>query len=136
MQQAVNLYYGGSIPSPPAMKTRYRTISNGYWEILQYEVVQTYTVGFWFLKKTVERKYWADVPRPYYDEIWGRNLDAVKSDTVVTSLKYDLNRFVKDYPDIKVWLEDYDKKQAELVENARKKRAERDENRRKVRYFE
>lgn len=117
-------------------KTRYRTVSNGYWELLQYEVVKTYTVGFWFFKKTIEKRNWYYVPRPYYDEIWGRSLDCVLSDTVINSLNTNLDQFVKDYPDINDWFKVYDKKQTKLVEQVKEKRAARAEREKKVRYFD
>ena len=117
------------------MKTRYRTVNNGYWELLQYEVVETYTVGFWFLKKTLERKYWAYVPRPFYDEFYGR-FDPVRSDTTVNSLKNNLDQFVKDYPDITEYWKVYEKQQAVLVEQAKAKNEAYRQRKKNVKYYD
>lgn len=117
------------------MKTKYRTINNGYWELLQYEHVYKVTKGFWWWKKEVEKVDWYYVPRPYYDETYGR-YDSIGSEKYVNSLKNNLEFFVKEYPDINEYLKMYEEQQALLEAAAQQKNERRRYNKTKVRYFE
>lgn len=78
------------------MTTKYRTVSNGYWNWLEYQDHSFNWLGF-------RIKKWKRVPKPYYDKIWGRSLGDVSdtaTDSWVNSLDDNIENFVKANPDI------------------------------------
>lgn len=107
-------------------KTKYRTVSNGHWDYLQYLVV----------KKFLWIKYdeWHYVPKPYYRTFTGRE-DPNGSYTLLNSLYDNLDDFMNKYPYIDEYLKIYETKQAELEDNAHKKRQEYEDKKNRVRYF-
>ena len=99
------------------MKTRYRRISNGHWDFLQYEKEVPHLIFF-------KKKKWFYVPRPYYDTFWGRSLDSIGDDTYVNSLKENLDMFAKKLGNIEDYFEFFNEQQAALVQKALEYQAE------------
>lgn len=108
-------------------KTKYRTISNGHWNFLQYLVVKKF---LWF-----KFDEWNYVPTPYYDIIWGRDLDSTGSDRFINSLHHDIEEFVNKYPYIDEYLKIYESKQAVLEAEVRKERQKYENKKNTVHYF-
>jgi hypothetical protein len=94
------------------MKTKYRIISNGYWEFIQYKVEKFYLFGLICIYN------WYYVPKPYYDKYWGRELDITGADRFITSLDEDLDEFPKKYPDISVYFKWFEDEQGNLMDKA------------------
>jgi hypothetical protein len=117
------------------MKTNYRTIHNGHWEVLQYENTYKVVEGYWWWKKEVEKTEWFCVPRPYYDSNYGRS-DPVGAQKYINSLNCNLDYFVKTYPDVDVYLKYYFEKQAELVTETKEAEERYHNNKDQVRYFQ
>jgi hypothetical protein len=90
------------------MKTKYRSISNGHWDFLQYE--KEYTFLFFF-----KRKKWVNVWKPYYDKHYGRGLDITGADQSVTSLGNNLEEFAQKWPNIEDYFQWASLRQTELV---------------------
>lgn len=108
--------------------TEYRTINNGWREILQYKSVSD---SFWGGTKTE----WKVVPKPYYDEIWGNGLFKEDDPEKCITGDYACESFVKKYPNISVYLEQYKIKQAALEDEVHKLRRAREEKKKQVKYF-
>lgn len=116
-------------------KTRYRTISNGQWEFLQYEV----PVTNWFLRLLGIKTWgWRYVPRPYYPS----SNFAIKWHHVSSADLYinncydkDLSKFVEMYPDISDYWPVYWSKMSELARQYRQNEMLVDESEDEVRYF-
>lgn len=73
--------------------TKYRTVSNGYWDYLQYEIEYKF-LFFWTKTK------WEYVWKPYCDKSTGTYL-AGKDDKYVNTLKDgNLEHFVESWPNI------------------------------------
>lgn len=95
--------------------TKYRSVGwNSYLEYAHY----------WkFLGITSRKVVWSRVPRPFYDMFWGRGDDIMcAEDTCVNSGNTTVSRFVKDYPDIRVYFAEFGAKQRECEEMAAEKR--------------
>jgi hypothetical protein len=107
-------------------KTKYRTVSNGHWDYLQYLVV----------KKFLWIKYdeWQYVPKPYCSTFSGRP-DSIESNTHINSLNDYPANFVNKYPYIDEYLKIYRANQAELEAKANKERQEYEDKKNRVRYF-
>ncbi|QQR76636.1 hypothetical protein IPJ63_04030 [Candidatus Nomurabacteria bacterium] len=78
-------------------KTRYRTISDGHVEFLQY--YRTYKVFFGLIKLSA----WTNVWYPYFDKLWGRTLDSSGYNGYACTYNTNLEKFKDDWPNI----EDY-----------------------------
>ncbi len=88
--------------------TKYRTISNGHWDYLQYEVEYKY-LFFW------TRKRWEYVWKPYCHKVYGASLTS-DNDIYINSLNDgNLREFVQKYPNIEEYFERAKLRQAELV---------------------
>lgn len=108
------------------MNTQYRTISNGYWEFLQYLTTKPYFV-FW------KKEVWSYVWKPYFHRSYGRE-DITGSDTFICSLHENLEKFVEKWPNIEDYFKSARVEQERLeykvnVENA-KYAAEKNKTRR------
>lgn len=93
--------------------TQYRSVSwRSYLEYAHY----------WkFLGITSRTVVWSRVPRPFYDMFHGRgDISGIMcaDDICVNGGNTDVNRFVKDYPDIRVYFAEFDAKQRECEERA------------------
>jgi len=105
--------------------TKYRAVSNGHYDELEYER----ETHFLFFKL----KSWRPVWRPYYDEIWGRQLGfAVK---FINETNTNLKNFTTKWPDIKKYFEWAFEEQEELEEKVNKERAEREARKQDIKYF-
>lgn len=114
------------------MKTKYRAVSNGHWELLQYEAEVTNL----FKRLFGCTKEWRYVPRAYYHKTYGRGLDSTGFDTRVNSLKNDLEWFVQAYPDITEYFKVFEAEQALLEAEVAAERAETEARKSNIRYFE
>jgi len=96
--------------------TKYRITSNGYWHYLQYEI--TYKI-LWFWTTT----RWEYVPKPFCNMTTGTNLYS-DDDVFINTLSGDnLEKFIKQWPDIEPCLKITEKNQ-ELLEVEYEKRRE------------
>lgn len=111
-------------------KTKYRTISNGYFKFLQYEK----EVEFLFFKW----KVWSYVFRPYYHRITGRNNFIHRNEykCYVNSFEDNLINFVERYPYIDEYFEYAYKRQSELELEAKEYNSKLNSQKNKVHYFE
>ena len=105
--------------------TKYRAVSNGYYDELEYEK----ETHFLFFK----RKSWCPVWRPYYNEIWGRQLGF--QDKFITGINTNLKDFTTKWPEIKDYFKLAWEEQEKLEEKVNKKREEREKKRQDVKYF-
>lgn len=91
--------------------TEYRKINDGYYWFLQYRrAFKLFGITLFY--------YWDYIPRPFYDKIWGQRLDCLGTEGNVSSWHENLESFIKKWPDINVYLENYRKKQKELEDYA------------------
>ena len=107
-------------------KTRYRTVSNGHWEFLQYAM--EFKI-IWF-KFTI----WEYVYKPYYSSIFGR-YDSTGVDTIVNSLHNNISNFISNYPDISMYLAWSVNEQKRLESEAAKEEEERYQRAGRVTYL-
>ena len=107
-------------------KTEYRIISNGFWDTLQYKTRKRFLIWTY--------NVWVNVPKPYYDDVYGRELD-LGHNISVCSLTANLEEFIKTYPYIGPYLDIYEKEQKELEDKVRQKQAEIEAKKAKVKYF-
>lgn len=115
------------------MKTKYRIINNGYWDILQYEAEVTNL--FWRLLGYT--KEWRYIPRPYYDKLYGRtDIAGTGANTLVNSLRQSLNDFVEQYPYIDEYFSVFNEEQKELEEQVAFDIENRETRKSKIRYFD
>lgn len=105
--------------------TKYRIISNGYWEYLQYATEHRF---LW-------HKYvkWHYVPKPCYDSVWGR--DWLDEYLFVNSLEDSIEGFIKEYPDINAYWPIFNEKQRKLEEEVRVEREKIENRKSEVKYF-
>lgn len=106
--------------------TKYRTVSNGHWDFLQYLVVKKF---LWF-----KFEEWEYVPKPYYCTFTGRS-DSTGSDIYINSLNSNLSKFVTDYPCIDEYLKYYNIEQDKLEVNVTKKQNEYEAKKNTIHYF-
>ncbi len=109
------------------MGTKYRTINDGYKDLLQYLCVRKIL----FIKIT----YWKYIWCPYYDSTYGRSFDSTMSDTYVCSYNYDFKRFKGEWSNIKDYFKWAKKEQTRLKDVALKKQEEIDKNKGTVKYL-
>lgn len=110
--------------------TKYRTVSNGYWEYLQYEYEYKY---LFFFKKTK----WLYVWYPYYDKITGRYyLDCPSDYGYVNSLRgIRPDEFVKTWPEIDAYFKWATEEQNRLVKISEDHWSGVNNKKNEVRYF-
>lgn len=107
-------------------KTKYRTISNGHWDFLQYLVIKKF---LW-----IKIEEWHYVPKPFYRTFSGRP-DSIESNTHINSLNDYPSDFVNKYPYIDEYLKIYETEQAELENKADKKIQEYETKKNTIHYF-
>lgn len=114
------------------MKTKYRTINNGYYDILQYQVKSP--PKWWQFSSKLE---WEYVPRPFFHKVYGRAsyLPGIEAIVNISSFKDNLEEFVAKYPNINEYWSVFDKEQAALEAKAAEQDQEITTNKLKVRYF-
>lgn len=102
--------------------TKYRKIHNGHWEFLQYQNERTFLFIF-------KLKRWCYVWKPYYDDIWGRQLDSSGDKCFVNSLGCNLKDFIDKWPNVNLYFEWAENEQKKLVDLAMNRKNKRDSNR-------
>lgn len=107
-------------------KTKYRTVSNGHWDYLQYLVVKKF-LCFKF-------EEWNYIPKPYYNTFTGRS-DPNGSHTLLNSLYDNPEGFMNKYPYIDEYLKIYEARQAELEAEANKELHKYETKKNTIRYF-
>ena len=108
--------------------TKYRTISNGHWDYLQYEVEYKY-LFFW------TRKRWEYVWKPYCDKATGTYYSG-EYNSYISSLKDgNLEEFVQKWPNIEEYFEQAKLRQAELVKIYHEYRKKLEEKKNKITYL-
>jgi len=105
--------------------TKYRTVSNGYYDELEYQK----EFKFLFFK----RNSWHSVWRPYYDEIWGRTLDYRHN--YINSINTNIKDFVTKWPNIKNYFDWALEEQEKLEEKINKERIKIELKKQEVKYF-
>ncbi len=95
--------------------TKYRTVSNGHWEYLEY---LSFKKGFLGTKEI-----WKKIPCPYYHWLKGRSDDhSLKEDYLyINSLRHDLRDFVAKYTSIESYWPIYMAEQLVVETRARAK---------------
>lgn len=76
--------------------TVYRSVGDGYCRWLQYRKY----INFYFFKVY----YWENVPSDHWDEWMHKGISGLKKDLYVCSYNFDLDIFVKMFPNINTWL--------------------------------
>jgi len=109
-------------------ETKYRTISDGYKEYLQYERKTHFLFIFTVYK-------WTYIWRPYYDQIWGRSLDTTCSDTYICSYNTYFKDFIEKYPHIEDYFTWADEEQKRLEHIANEEKKEIEEKKDTVKYL-
>ena len=109
------------------MKTKYRTINNGYWDYLQYEIKYKF-LFFWTLKK------WEYVWKPYCDITFGRRLTS-ENYLYINSLNDDIDKFVKRWTNIEEYFINADLRQKELEKIYEEHQNEIEKKKKKVVYL-
>jgi hypothetical protein len=108
--------------------TKYRAISDGHTEHLQYLKERKFLFLF-----TV--KSWCYIWRPYYDTIFGRTLDVCKYDTYICSYNTNLGHFKSKYTDIDEYFRWASKEQERLELKANKEKEKTNKKKGKIRYL-
>ena len=110
--------------------TKYRTVSNGYWEYLQYEHEYRF-LYFW------KKREWRYVWWPYYDKVTGRYYVDCPSDRgYVNSLRgITPKKFVEKYPDINEYFKWATEEQEKLVNESKEYWKEINERKTKIKYL-
>jgi hypothetical protein len=112
-------------------KTRYRTINNGHWDILEYEAEKIKNfIGYKYVKKI-----WLPVPIPYFDKVYGRDT-FLTCNLYVTSLDYNIEVFINKHPYIEDYLKEFRDEQKKLEDEAREYNSEINNKRGKIKYFD
>lgn len=93
--------------------TKYRKISNGHWDFLQYRKEKKILWLFSYHK-------WEYVWKPYYDKIWGRGLDCSGTKGYVNSLNCNLTSFINKWTNIEDYFQEAKKEQTLLEDKANK----------------
>lgn len=110
--------------------TKYRTVNNGHWEVLQYEVVTNHK----FLWRKWTTSTWKYVWKPYYDKFYGRN-DGCGDHTYINSLRDDIKKFIEMYPDVEEYFKISRIKQKELEDIANKFLKEIEDKKNQINYI-
>ena len=108
-------------------KTRYRRLSDGHQDFLQYEKEVRYLIFF-------KKKKWFYIPRPYYHTYYGRD-DMFGYETFVCALNSNLDRFAERWVDIKDYLKHYGENQTKLEDAARDYRTNIEKKKGTVKYM-
>lgn len=109
------------------MKTKYRTINNGHWDYLQYQVERKTWWGG-------TKNEWHYVWKPYYDEVSGRS--ACDDSLYINSLRDgNLEKFVEKYPDIEDYFNMIRPKQEALEQKSREWRKKYEEKKDTIKYL-
>ena len=108
--------------------TKYRIVSDGYAEHLQYLKERKFL--FFFTVRS-----WCYIWRPYYDRIWGRSLDSCLYDTYISSYNTNFDRFTSEYKCISKYFEWASKKQRLLEKEANKENEKINKRKSEVTYL-
>lgn len=109
------------------MKTKYRIVSNGYQQYLEYLKI---TKGFF-----LDSEKWCRVWKPHYDEIFGRDYACLDWYLYVEGSEYELKDFTEKWPNIDEYFKYAEIEQAKLEEEVKKKREERKRRSKEVKYL-
>jgi len=111
--------------------TKYRTISNGYWDYLQYEI--EYKEKHIFCKTKTKTK-WENVWKPYCDKSTGKYYGQ-KQDQYINSLNDDIKNFVQKWSNIEEYFIQSKIKQEELVKIYKEYNRSIEEKKNKITYL-
>lgn len=109
------------------MKTKYRIVSDGYQQYLEYLV--TTEILFWKHEK------WCRVWKPHYDEIFGRDYVSLDWYLYVEGSDDELKEFTNKWSNIEEYFKWAECEQTKLEEEVKIKREERKRRSEKVKYL-
>lgn len=105
--------------------TQYRKYNDGYYWFLEYKrTVRVFGIKLF--------SYWSMVPRPFFDKIWGQQLDCLNTEGNISSSHENLDEFTRRWPDIKLYLKHYQKEQKKLEDESAKWHREKDKDKGKI----
>ena len=111
-----------------ATMTKYRIVSDGYAEHLQYLRERKFLFFF-------SVRYWCYIWRPYYDRIWGRGMDSYGYKTYISSHNTDFESFTSKYKCISEYFKWASKEQKRLESRAKKETEEINKRKSEVTYL-
>ena len=110
------------------MKTKYRIVSNGHWDYLQYEVEYKY-LYFW------TRKRWEYVWKPYCDKTTGTSLTSEWNIYINSLEDGNLEKFAKLWTNVEDYFIQAKVRQKELEKIYEEHRNKIEENKKKIVYL-
>lgn len=108
-------------------KTEYRTENDGHWDYLQYKVIKK---NFW--GKKYER--WEYILDAKFD-VLGNLMDYFEWNRLINSGNYNLKEWVKQFPDINMWIEKRNKMIEEQTSKKEAREKQKQENKGKIKYL-